>query len=76
LAKNILPKKYAEYLGLGAEIAASLAIPILTGYFLDIFFETSPVFILIGVLLAMIAFGLMIARINNKLNKRDNDKAG
>ena len=74
MTRNGLPKKYAEYLGLGAEIAASLAIPILTGYFLDDFFETSPLFILAGVFFAMVAFGLMIARINSKLNRRDNDK--
>lgn len=62
-----------EYLGLGAEIAASLAVPILAGYFLDDYLQTSPTFILIGVLLAMVLFGLMIVRINNKLNKSDND---
>jgi F0F1-type ATP synthase assembly protein I len=74
LSKNFLPRKYAEYLGLGAEIAASLAIPILSGYLLDNYLETSPTFILVGVLLAMVAFGLMIARINKKLNQRDDDQ--
>ncbi|WP_366069239.1 AtpZ/AtpI family protein [Gracilimonas sp.] len=62
-----------EYLGLGAEIAASLVIPLLAGYLLDKYFETSPIFILLGVLAGMIIFGLMIARINRKLNNRDND---
>ncbi|HET8864589.1 MAG TPA: AtpZ/AtpI family protein [Gracilimonas sp.] len=74
MPNNFLPKNYAEYLGLGAEIAASLIIPILTGYFLDEYFETSPKFILAGILLAFVVFGLMIARINKKLNKRDDDQ--
>ncbi|MBO6586691.1 MAG: AtpZ/AtpI family protein [Gracilimonas sp.] len=73
MSKNILPQKYMEYLGLGAEIAASLVIPLLAGYLLDKYFETSPIFILLGVLAGMIIFGLMIARINRKLNNRDND---
>lgn len=62
-----------EYLGLGAEIAASLAIPILTGYFLDSYFDTSPIFILIGILVAIVVFALMIARINRKLNENKDD---
>ncbi|MDR9415088.1 MAG: AtpZ/AtpI family protein [Gracilimonas sp.] len=60
-----------QYLGLGAEIAASLLIPILLGYFLDDLFKTSPIFILIGVAGAMIGFGFMIFRISKKLDSDD-----
>ena len=71
MPKNLLPKKYMEYLGLGAEIAASLLIPIMIGYFLDEYFGTSPILLMVGVLGAMISFGFMIVRINRKLNSDD-----
>lgn len=60
-----------EYLGLGAEIAASLLIPIMAGYYLDEYFGTSPIILLIGVLGAMIGFGFMIVRITKKLDADD-----
>ncbi|WP_169331263.1 AtpZ/AtpI family protein [Balneola vulgaris] len=56
-----MPKEYAEYLGLGAEIAASLFIPIISGYFIDQYFDTSPIAMLIGVAVGVgIFFSLMI----------------
>lgn len=71
MPKNLLPKRYTEYLGLGAEIAASLLIPIMVGYYLDDYFGTSPLILLVGVLGAMIGFGLMIYRISIKLDSDD-----
>ena len=62
-----------QYLGLGAEIAASLLIPILLGYYLDKILGTSPWLILLGVLGAMIGFGFMIYRISKKLDTSDDD---
>jgi F0F1-type ATP synthase assembly protein I len=70
---NLLPDKYAEYIGLGVEIAVSMALPIVAGYFLDEYFSLSPWFILSGVVLGMVNFGLMIARIARKLNQQDNE---
>ncbi|HBX66953.1 MAG: hypothetical protein CL670_12025 [Balneola sp.] len=70
---NLLPDKYAEYVGLGAEIAVSMALPIVAGYFLDEYFQLSPWLTLTGVLVGMLNFGLMIARIAKKLNQ-DDDK--
>ncbi|HBQ58279.1 MAG TPA: hypothetical protein DD671_01265, partial [Balneolaceae bacterium] len=54
MPQNFLPKKYRQYIGLGAEIAASLLVPILLGYLLDRHFQTSPIFILTGVFGAMV----------------------
>ncbi|MDZ7806553.1 MAG: AtpZ/AtpI family protein [Gracilimonas sp.] len=51
---------------MGAEIAASLLVPIMVGYYLDEYFGTSPVILLIGVLGAMIGFGFMIVTDNKK----------
>lgn len=59
------------YLGLGAEIAASLLVPIFIGYYLDEYFGTSPIILMAGVLGAMIGFGFMIVRITKKLDSED-----
>ncbi|MGN8224072.1 AtpZ/AtpI family protein [Gracilimonas sp. BCB1] len=71
---NLLPDKYAEYVGLGLEIAVSMALPIVGGYYLDQYFELTPWLTLTGVLVGMVNFGLMIARIAKKLNQQDNDR--
>lgn len=68
MAKSFLPKKYAEYLGLGAEIAASIAVPLLVGYYADTYFNTFPWLTLTGIFLAVAIFILTIIRITKKLS--------
>lgn len=63
-----LPKEYREYLGLGSEIALSLALPIILGIWIDKKFETSPIFLLVGVFLGLLFFLFHILRISKKLN--------
>ncbi|MEX0843782.1 MAG: AtpZ/AtpI family protein [Balneolaceae bacterium] len=70
---NLLPDEYAEYVGLGAEIAVSMALPIVIGYLLDGYFGLTPWLTLAGVVVGMLNFGLMIARISKKLNQKDKD---
>ncbi|WP_370647606.1 AtpZ/AtpI family protein [Rhodohalobacter sp. 614A] len=58
-------RKYLEYASLGVEIAASFAVPILAGYWLDEKFQTSPWFLLSGIFLGivlMLAIFIRIAR--------------
>lgn len=58
-------RKYLEYAGLGVEIAASFAVPILVGYWMDEKFQTSPWFLITGIFLGiilMIAIFIKIAR--------------
>lgn len=71
---DFLPKNYKEYLGLGAEIAASLLIPMFGGYYLDQVFNSSPVGILFGVILGIILFFITTTRIVKKMNSMHNDK--
>jgi len=66
-------KKYAEYLGLGAEIAVALCVPIFLGYWLDLRWDTSPWLLLAGILLGIgILIGIFARVIKNvsNLNKR------
>tara|TARA_Y100001935_G_scaffold251458_1_gene253447 strand:- start:80456 stop:80641 length:186 start_codon:yes stop_codon:yes gene_type:complete len=60
-----------EYLGLGAEIAGSLLVPILLGFVLDRYFNITPIGILSGSLLGLILFFLMILRISRRLENED-----
>ncbi len=71
MSENYFPKKYREYVGLGAEIAATLAIPLFTGYLIDLYFETSPWFILSGAFIGILLFFNSIFRIAKKLNSKD-----
>ncbi|MFN1833673.1 AtpZ/AtpI family protein [Balneola sp. MJW-20] len=69
MPKQILPQQYMEYLGLGAEIAATIGIPILAGYYADKWLDTSPYGVLSGIVVGLFLFILDIFRIANKLNK-------
>lgn len=69
--KDSTSSKYAEYLSLGTEIALSIAGPILIGFWIDSRFETSPLFILLGILMGMILLMVSFYRIYKKFEKRD-----
>ena len=64
-------KKYLEYLTLGSEIAFTIGAPILIGFWIDSKYDTSPWFILGGVLMAMLMLVVMLIRLNRKLNKSE-----
>ncbi|TVR30233.1 MAG: AtpZ/AtpI family protein [Balneolaceae bacterium] len=64
-------KNYLEYLTLGTEIAFTIGAPILIGFWIDSRYDTSPWFILGGVLLAMTMLVVMLIRLNRKLNKSE-----
>jgi len=66
--KNPL-NEYAEYLSLGAEIAVGLAAPILIGYWLDEYFETSPWILLGGCAIGIINIFVIIFQLAKRLNK-------
>lgn len=61
-----LPPEYSRYLGLGAEIAASLAIPILLGYYVDLFLDVSPYGILVGSITGLVMFLMVAIRISKE----------
>lgn len=67
-----LPEEYAKYLGLGAEIAALLVIPIIGGFFVDKFFNTKPFGIIIGSLIGLIGFFALVLRLaKEQVNSND-----
>jgi F0F1-type ATP synthase assembly protein I len=60
-----------QYLGLGVEIAVALAIPILAGYYADVYFQTSPIGILAGIALGLVLLFLTFLRIYKNMIKKD-----
>ena len=74
-----LPKEYAKYLALGAEIAASLLIPIGLGYIADKFLGSTPYGILLGAVTGIVLFFILIFKIaqndGGDNTKKDDKKA-
>ena len=58
-----------EYLGLGAEIAASIGIPIMAGYGVDVWLDSFPWATLGGVVMGLAAFIFTVVRISNRLSE-------
>lgn len=63
------PTDYIEFISLGGEIAAGIVIPILIGYWLDNYFETSPWLLLIGCVVGIVNIFILIFQLNDRLNK-------
>ncbi|MEL7834892.1 AtpZ/AtpI family protein [Fodinibius sp. Rm-B-1B1-1] len=64
------PTDYVEYISLGGEIAAALAVPIFLGYWLDTYFDTSPWLILVGCLVGIVNIFILIFQLSERLNKK------
>lgn len=62
--------KYAEYLSLGAEIAVGLAAPILIGYWLDLYFNSSPWILLAGCLMGIVNIFIIIFQVAKRLDNK------
>lgn len=65
--RNLL-SKYGPYLSLGLEIAVGITVPILAGYWLDGYLETTPWLLLAGCLAGIVNVFVIIFRLNKKLN--------
>lgn len=63
-------KEYARYIGLGAEIAASLLVPIGIGYAVDTYFDLNPIGILTGSFVGLLLFFLLILRVSRDFKEK------
>jgi F0F1-type ATP synthase assembly protein I len=64
-------REYLQYLSLGTEIAVGLSGPILLGYWIDRSWETSPWFLLAGILTG---FAIMVGTIVRIAREPENKK--
>lgn len=72
-------RKYNEYIALGSEIAASMVVPLLIGWYVDEHFHTEPWGILVGILFSFlgvfnIIYKLTVQSKNTKSKRDDNEK--
>lgn len=61
--------EYAPYLSLGAEIAAGITVPILAGWWLDGWLDTSPWLLLAGCVVGIVNIFVLIFQLNSRLNE-------
>jgi len=67
--KGDLAKAYrnlGKYMGLGLQIAASLAFFMFVGYWVDLKFNSSPIFLLVGFLMGMIGMFALLLNITDQ----------
>jgi len=62
--------EYLKYLSLGTEIAVGLSAPIFIGYWLDNKWDTSPLFLLMGI---AIGIAILIATTIRLIKNLEND---
>jgi F0F1-type ATP synthase assembly protein I len=62
--------KYAELMGLGIEMAASMVLPVVIGIYIDHRFESTPWGVLIGAFLGMVAMALKLYKVAVLSNTR------
>lgn len=60
----------SDYIGIGLQIAVSFALFVLGGYWLDAHFKTSPLFLLVGVLLGMVGMVLVLLKVIRQTNSK------
>jgi F0F1-type ATP synthase assembly protein I len=71
LFKDPVHKKYLEYIGLGAEIAVALSLPILAGYWADTVYNTSPFLLLAGIGVGILIMIGIFSRIIRNMGKME-----
>ncbi len=64
-------KKYAQYAGLGLEIAVALSAPIIIGFWLDGRYDSSPWLTLAGIFLGLVLMLGIFSGLIRKMNKPD-----
>jgi F0F1-type ATP synthase assembly protein I len=73
LGKSV--RALSDYLGLGLQIAASFAFFVFLGYWADSRLGTSPIFLLVGVVIGMIGMGLVLMKTVQKANRKSDGSA-
>ncbi len=64
-------------LGLGIQLAGSMLVYVIIGYFVDKWLDTAPWFIVIGSIVGMVAFFFQLARIAKRMSRSsENHGAG
>lgn len=63
-------KAYAAYSGLGIQLAVSLAVPMVGGWWLDTRFGTEPAWLLTGIFLGLCSIFVMLFKLVKHSNRK------
>lgn len=66
--------QYSRYLSLGAEITASMLVPIFAGYLVDSYWKTEPWGFLIGILIGLLGVFNTIYKIAKDASRKTDDE--
>lgn len=67
-------QNYTEYISLGTEIVSAMLVPIIAGYLVDYYWETSPWGFIIGALLGFLGVFNTIYKIAKRANRESKFK--
>ncbi len=59
-------RSLGKYVGLGVQIAASIAFFMFIGYWVDKQLNTSPIFLIVGFIMGMIGMFMLLLKISDK----------
>ncbi len=59
-------RSLGKYMGLGVQIAASIAFFMFIGYWVDEQLNTSPIFLIVGFIMGMIGMFMLLLKISDK----------
>ncbi|NNF03796.1 MAG: AtpZ/AtpI family protein [Rhodothermales bacterium] len=58
------------YLTIGIQLAGTMIVYVIGGYLIDRWLETTPIFLIVGAVLGMVAFFYQIVRLTRDLNEK------
>lgn len=64
------------YLTIGIQLAGTMLVYVIGGYFVDRWMDTEPVFLIVGAVVGMIAFFIQIVRLTRDLNEKSRKAKG
>ncbi len=62
------------YLTIGIQLAGTMIVYVIGGYLIDRWLDTTPIFLIVGSVLGMVAFFIQIVRLTRDLNDRTKAK--
>lgn len=62
------------YLTIGIQLAGTMIVYVIGGYLIDRWLDTTPIFLIVGSILGMVAFFIQIVRLTRDLNEKSESK--
>lgn len=68
-------KEAAPYLSIGMQLAGTMVVYVGLGWLVDRWQDTTPIFLIVGGVLGMIAFFVQLLRVSHELSSRQKKKS-